>query len=181
MVSSFPGSSQVNDLEPSFGAKTQKFIDAINNAGGKVDITSTKRPPERAYMMHWAWRIVNENYDASKVPPIKGAGNWCIDWWHGDQATSKAAAQEMVDGFAIQNLNTRPSLTSHHIRGVAIDMKISWPGDLTIEKADGTPVTITTTPRDATNKELIAVGQTYGVIHFKNIMADKVHWSIDGG
>ena len=31
-----------------------------------------------------------------------------INWWHGDAAKSKQAAQEMVDGYGINNLGVAP-------------------------------------------------------------------------
>ena len=40
--------------------------------------------------------------------------------------------------------------------------------DLTIKNKDGVAVEIRSTPRDGTNPDLIAVGATYGVIHFKD-------------
>jgi hypothetical protein len=127
--------------------------------------------------MHWAWKIAKENYDARKVSPKSGVN---IEWWHGDQARSKAAAEDMVDGYEINNLNVAPSLTSRHIEGKAIDMSISWQGDLKIKNEDGTGVTIKSTPRDGSNTDLIKVGKTYGVIHFTDVTKDVPHWSTDG-
>lgn len=155
----------------------QRFIDAMQTAGAKVSITSTYRPPQRAYLMHWSWKIVKENYNAQKVPSMAGVN---IHWWHDDQDRSKKAAQEMVNSYSINHLKVPPSLSSHHTRRKAIDMRISWKGDLKIKQADGTEKTITSTPRDETNPDLIEVGKTYNVIHFKNVEKDKPHWSIDG-
>lgn len=176
-VSKFRGSKDVSDLEPTFRSKVQQFIGAMEDAGATVSVSSTYRPPERAYLMHWAWKIVKENYDAQKVPSKAGVS---IDWWHGDQAKSKQAAQEMVNGYAINNLDVAPSLTSRHTERKAIDMNISWTGNLEIKKADGTTVKITSTPRDGTNADLIEVGKTYEVIHFTDVDKDKPHWSTDG-
>ncbi|MEW5987443.1 MAG: hypothetical protein AB1791_12485 [Chloroflexota bacterium] len=176
-TSQFPTSTSLDDLDATFGANVKKFKEAMEAAGATISVSATKRPPERAYLMHYAWKIVKENYDAQTVPEKAGVD---INWWHGDAAKSKTAAQEMVDGYAINNLSVAPSLTSRHIDGKAIDMTISWSGELKIKKADGTEQTITTEPRDGTNADLIAVGKSYDVIHFTDVDKDKPHWSTDG-
>jgi hypothetical protein len=173
-VAKFQGSNSLEDLDSSFREKVRKFIDALHSAGAIVNITSTFRPPERAYLMHWSWRIVKEGYDPCKVPP-KGGVN--INWWHGALQKSKQAAQDMVNGYSIV---AKPSLTSRHTQHKAMDTNISWQGNLGIKQADGTEKTITTTPRDHTNSSLIEVGKTYGVIHYSPVGKDKVHWSTDG-
>ena len=176
-VKKFLGSNRVDDLEEGFREKAKAFIKAATDGGADVKIASTRRPRERAYLMHWAWMIVNRDQDAKKVPAMKGVD---IDWWHGDQAASAKKAQEMVDGFGLRNLKVPPALSSRHIEGKAIDMQIVWSGDLMIKKSDGSTVAIRSTPRDNTNPDLIAVGATYGVIHFTDAPKDKVHWSTDG-
>lgn len=176
-VSKFPTSISVEDLDSAFTDKIKKFISSLEDAGAKVTINATKRPQERAYLMHWSWKIVKENHDARKIPPYKGVN---INWWHDNQSKSKVKAQEMVNSYGINNLKVAPSLQSYHIKGKAIDMTISWVGDMNIKKKDGSKVTITTLPRDGTNSKLIEVGATYGVIHFKNAQKDKPHWSTNG-
>jgi hypothetical protein len=176
-VAKFRGSKDVSDLEPTFRTKVEQFIGAIEDAGATVSISSTYRPPERAYLMHWAWRIVKENYDAQNVPAMEGVN---INWWHGNATQSKKAAQDMVDGYGLNNLAVAPSLTSRHIERKAIDMHVSWAGNLKIKNADGSERTITSSPKDEINPDLIAVGQTYGVIHFVPADRDRPHWSTDG-
>ena len=176
-VSQFPGSADINDLEPTFGADVKNFTAAIEEAGGTISISSTYRPPERAYLIHWSWEIAKNNYNAQTVPSIGGVN---INWWHGNAAASKQAAQDMVNGYGTNNLQVSPSLTSRHIERKAIDMDISWTGNLNIKKADGSRKNITSTPRDSTNSDLIAVGKTYNVIHFINVAKDPPHWSTDG-
>jgi hypothetical protein len=175
--SQFPTSVSLDDLAADFRDKMKAFVAALSSAGATHKINATRRPKERAYLMHWAWRIAKQNYDASKVTPMAGVN---INWNHGDQATSRRAAQEMVDAYAIDNLKVEPALNSHHIAGNAADMEVSWSGDLSIKKADGTTRTITSQPRDHTNADLIDLAKTYGVIHYIDVSADKVHWSIDG-
>jgi len=176
-VSEFPTSTEVSDLDSSFSGKVQRFISALKTAGATVTISATKRPAERAYLMHWAWRIAKENYNAQKVPAKDGVN---INWWHGNQADSKTAAQAMVDKYKIDKLKVAPSLTSHHIAGKAIDMSVSWSRELTIKNPKGVEILIKSSPKDHTNAALIAVGKSFQVIHFIEVDKDKVHWSVDG-
>jgi hypothetical protein len=176
-VARFPGSKKVEDLDAGFREKVEAFIKAVKAAGATVRITSTLRPKERAYLMHWSWLIAKRNHDARKVPALAGVD---IEWWHGGQKLSQQKAQEMVDGYGTNHLKVPPALRSRHIEGKAIDMLITWKGTLAIKKKDGTVVKIDSTPHDHTNAELIAVGKTYGVIHFLSVDKDKVHWSTDG-
>jgi hypothetical protein len=80
----------------------------------------------------------------------------------------------MVQGYGIA---FKPALNSRHTEAHAIDMSISWVGDLVIAKADGTSVTITSAPRDGNNASLHQVGASFGVI---KLATDPPHWSIDG-
>lgn len=176
-VLKFPGSSSTDTLESAFRDNVNKFLAALQQAGAAIRITSTFRPPERAYMMHWSWRIVRENVPPKDVPPRDGVA---IIWDHGDDDASRRGAQEMVDNFGIGGLNVPPSTKSRHIERRAIDVKISWNGALTIKRADGQPVTITSQPRNEINPDLIRVAATYNVIHFLNPLKDKPHWSTDG-
>lgn len=176
-VTQFPGSVLVSDLEDSFRPKVNAFIAAAHQAGAATTVVATYRPPERAYLMHWSWRIVKQNFDAHIVPAKAGVD---IDWWHDTQEASVAAATGMVNGFAIAGLNTPPALQSRHTEHKAIDLAITWAGDLTINKHDNTAATISSTPRNSSNAALIIVGASYGVIHLTNAAADINHWSTDG-
>lgn len=85
-----------------------------------------------------------------------------------------AAAAAMVAGYAIV---FAPTLESQHTKGLAIDMNISWQGNLTIVDDTGLETTISTLPRNGGNRDLQAVGETFGV--FK-LATDPPHWSSDG-
>jgi len=181
-VSRFPGSATLSDLASPFKENATSFVAALRAAGATVTISATLRPPQRAYMMHWSWRVATNGYDPQTVPGMSGVN---ILWAHMvngaySEADSKAGAQDMVDGFGMQRLRTAPALTSNHITGNAIDMSISWTGDLTIAKADGTSVTITSEPRTGMNVDLQAVGAAHGVIKFVGGASDIPHWSSDG-
>jgi hypothetical protein len=176
-VAKFPGSKAIGDLESGFQASFQKFDQALAEAGATRVINASYRPPERAYMMHWCYRIAKLGFDPKKVPAMDGVD---INWDHGDTAQSRAAASAMVAAFGMSKLKTKPALRSRHTQGKAIDMNVSWSGTLKIKRADGTEAAITSTPRDSTNVDLIAVAATYGVIHYKAIEKDRIHWSTDG-
>ncbi|MEO6727060.1 MAG: hypothetical protein ABIP14_17365 [Blastocatellia bacterium] len=176
-VQRFPGSTSVSDLEPTFGNNVNLFLAALRAAGAGLRITSTLRPPERAYMMHFAWSIVRGLVAPNKVPAMPGVA---IIWDHGDAAASRRGAQQMVDGFGLGNLKVAPALNSRHTARKAIDAKIAWNGALTIKRADGQAVIITSEPRNGINPDLIKVGATYKVIHFFKPAKDVPHWSTDG-
>lgn len=176
-VNRFPGSSSTDELTEEFRTSVDNFVSAMRNAGATVTISATYRPPERAYLMHWSWKIVKQNTAPASVPAMDGVQ---IDWDHGDNAASVAAARAMVNGYGIQNLNVPPALSSRHTERRAIDMSISWSGTLRIENASGTNVEIATTPRTGMNTQLQDVGRTYGVIKFVGGESDRPHWSSDG-
>jgi hypothetical protein len=127
--------------------------------------------------MHFSFAVARESLDPGAVPAMAGVD---IQWMHQtpagrpDLAASKMAAEQMVLGYGIV---FKPALTSRHIEGKAIDMTISWQGDLKIATAAGTTVTITSLPRSGDNTDLHAVGRTYGVI---KLATDPPHWSSDG-
>ncbi|MDX2469138.1 MAG: hypothetical protein QNL04_01040, partial [SAR324 cluster bacterium] len=85
----------------------------------------TLRPPERAWLMHHSWRIAGQKrvkaleFTYPHFPEDEhGLG---IIWDHGDAATSKQKAQEMVEKYAI---TYEPALKSLHTLGLAVDFKI---------------------------------------------------------
>jgi hypothetical protein len=177
-VSRFPTSTSVTDLVNPFQTAVTNFIAALTAAGAPPSISATLRPPERAYLMHYAYAVAKQGLDPSSVPPMDGVD---ICWEHydasgnKDSAGSVAAAAQMVAAYGIAY---PPALSSRHTEGLAIDMSISWSGDLTINQADGTSVTITSTPRTgAGNSDLWAVGASYGVL---KLQSDPPHWSDDG-
>ncbi len=172
-VSDFPASTSTSDLLASFRPGVDAFISAMRAAGATVSISNTLRPPERAYLMHYSWRVAKKIIKAKDVPAMDGVD---IEWVHATDAASIQAAQDMVAGYEIV---AAPALTSRHTEGRAIDMTISWTSNLTIAKKDGTTQKITTTPRTGENADLISVGSGYGVIK-ATFTGDPPHWSDDG-
>ena len=98
---------------------------------------------ERGYLMHYSFRIARGGDDPANVPPMPGVD---IQWLHKtrigipDLPASKTAAEQMVVAFDIA---FEPSLTSRHIEGKAIDMRITWLNTLLIRTAAGVTTAIT--------------------------------------
>jgi hypothetical protein len=178
-VGRFPASARTSTLTASFKESVDLFMEAIWAADGDVEIANTYRPKQRAYLMHWAHKIFRNDFDPTKVPSMPGVE---IEWAHPKLAESVAAAEKMVELFKIGDLaaDTAPALHSLHESGQAVDMRIWWTGDLEISNKDGTVVIIKTSPRTGMNRELKAVGRTYGVIKFIGGAHDRPHWSTTG-
>ncbi len=177
-VSQFPDTASTDDLEQPFRGNVTRFIAALTAAKASVSINTTLRPPQRAYLMHYAFCIARENLDPGTVPAMAGVD---IQWTHSgangapDLAASKAAAEQMVQAYGIVFM---PVLNSRHTEGKAIDMDITWQGHLTIANAAGAQVAIANQPRTgAGNTTLQGVGATYGV---RKLASDPPHWSSDG-
>lgn len=167
----YPNSDKVSDLASSFQSSVKAFIAALKAAGASVDVSSTLRNADRAWLMHYSWQV-----SRGKVKPDRVPANGKVDivWDHGDDKTSQAAAKAMVDLF---RLRFEPSLTSRHIEGKAIDMDISWKGKLEIAGKDGKKVSIGSPNNGADNDDLHRLGADYGVI---KLASDPPHWSTDG-
>lgn len=170
-------SDKVDDLSDPFKTNVKAFIKALEDAGATVKPTSTKRDAKRAYLFHWCWKIALGKAKPAAATALVGVD---IDWDHGDLAKSKAGAQEMVSGFGLAvppDSNVAPSLTSNHMPGKAIDMNITWTGNLKVNKKDGTEVSVPFMANPNLNTKLHQVGESYSV---KKHTGDKPHWSVDG-
>lgn len=167
----FPTSREIDDLAAPFSAKVAGFVAAMRTAGANVRISATYRPKERAYLMHWAWKIGKQGYDPADVPPMPGVP---IIWQHPTQARSRRAARDMVEAYGMVQI---AALNSRHTEKKAIDMTITWSGALSIAEQDGGTKRIATSPRNGSNALLIDVGAGYGVIKLRS---DPPHWSDDG-
>lgn len=164
-VQRFPTSVSLQDLATPFRDNVIAFIAAIESAGGIVAISATLRPPERAYLMHYCSRLASGDVTASRIPALPGVA---IQWNHGKEAASRAAARSMRDAYQIV---FPPALRSNHTLGLAIDMRISGVIGRSIARRDGTIVRI------ASLADLHPVGATYGVV---KLPSDPPHWSHDG-
>lgn len=170
-VNRFPTSTAVSDLAPAFATAVGNFIDSLRAGGAGISIAATLRPPERAYLMHVAWRIARESLAAEDAPTMAGVD---IDWVHRDRrgradaTASRSAALGMVGLYGIVH---RPALSSRHTEGRAIDMTISNYSGKTFADGEGTAT------RVRTAAELHALGDSFGVI---KLVSDPPHWSDDG-
>ena len=183
----FANSNRTADLSASFKTKWEKFEKALIKAGASVDISSTLRPKERAYLMHYSWRLRHGQLKSHEIPEQAAVA---IEWTHSnahgerDEPASRKAATALNLKYGMAQ---QASLKSNHIKGDAIDVYIHWSGDLTIEDAKGTKKTIKGEPRHGGkgkkkdgqfgNKDLHAVGKTYGVL---KLFSDPPHWSETG-
>lgn len=177
----FPGSADPKELESPFRESVLSFVTNLRASGATVNIAATYRPPERAWLMHYACMIagymgadgIYRELDPRMAPPATNA--LAIDWTHGGNVeAARAAAKAMVAHYGIVY---PAALTSRHTQRKAIDMHIAWTGTLTLVDFVGGIHAISAEPRDGTNEQLAIVGKTYNVV--KNI-TDAPHWSTDG-
>ncbi|WP_286178416.1 peptidoglycan-binding domain-containing protein [Enterobacter sp. Ap-1006] len=182
-VSRFQGSSDTQTLSPIFRANVNNFLKSLEDAGVRVTISATLRPPERAYLMHWSWKLARGMVEPANIPEKSGVE---IEWVHkgangkADRNKSINAAKAMVRAYGMSNLNVAPALRSRHTEGNAIDMTLSWMGNLEIKDNKGETVIIKTMPRDGMNAQLHEVGKSFDVIKYHGGANDKPHWSTDG-
>lgn len=168
---SYPNSASLDDLADPFKENARKFVEAMRAGGATVSISSTKRNATRAKLMHYSWQVAKGAVKASDVPAIEGCS---ILWDHGDEAKSKKGAAEMVSLFGIVH---KPSLTSIHIEGRAVDMTISWTGTIEVKDAADATHKLEEGPRNGDNATLQSIGASYSV---KKLASDPPHWSDTG-
>jgi hypothetical protein len=167
----FPCSVQTNNLASPFREAAEAFLEALRTAGAVVTVSTTFRPAERAYLMHWSWLIARGRVQPGDVPPREGVD---IDWTHGPGhlADARQAASAMVATYGISTtMPYPPSLTSNHTLGLAIDMTVAWRGSIFVTDARGASHLCTA------QADLWPVGASYGV---HKLATDPPHWSVDG-
>jgi hypothetical protein len=167
----YPNSSEISDLTPAFATAVGAFIRALEAAGATVVVTTTLRHHLRAYLMHYSWQVANGEIEARRVPLERDVP---IIWDHGNEEASRSAAREMLALFGIVH---PASLISNHIRGKAVDMKIRWTDAMLVRNGRGHNVRIDRPRNDASNSDLHAIGDTYGV---RKLLKDAPHWSHNG-
>ncbi len=176
-VAQFPTSKSVSDLVEPFQTNVKNFLQALDDAGADVSIAATFRPPQRAFLMNVSFLIAKGLLNPADAPANPDID---IQWLHTDAAgdpdpaASSQAAEQMVAGYGIV---FAPALQSRHTQGLAVDMDITWSGDLAIADATGATVIVAGMPSDGGNTTLHTVGATYGVI---KLITDPPHWSSDG-
>lgn len=168
----YPNSQSVDDLEPGFRTRVEDFIGALRDAGCSIRVSSTRRNAIRAHLMHFSWKVAYGDIDPWDVPKKTGLD---IEWDHGDLATSRNAAKEMVSSFGMAHI---ASLTSNHIVGKAIDMTISWKNTLVLTRPAPLLAKIETRPLSGQNRELHEIGAS--VFGVRKLVSDPPHWSHNG-
>lgn len=193
----WPESSLIEDLSDEFRPSGQSFIAMLKENSIEVEVSSTLRPAERAYLYHYCLEVA-----AGRVPPdkVEKLATVDIDWDHGDIEKSKTAAKEMADAFGLVGVAAYPS---NHSGGNALDMKMNFSGNAKdgkntivykVAQSDKDTVArelkvddeaiIGVSARgkkiaDIANRDLSKAGKDFGAI--RAIAKDIVHWSLDGG
>ena len=221
----FRADNRIVALNQPFRGKVARFVAALRAAGATVTITNVYRPQPRAYLMHYAWRVAygrgNGRYshlDPPAVPKYNGSEKvpicWSIPGLNGaySRQLSIKAARELTTAYGIVAGHGAAYPTNHSGR-TALDMNISWSGNLRVRGGPGAPFNdaIVTIPaggsywivngsgiRNVTpgstppanvrvrsdedmNRQLWALGRSYGVIKYVNAQnADPPHWSATG-
>ena len=171
-VAHYPTSRSTDTLHEPFKGHVESFIHTLRAAGAGVTISATYRPPERAYLMHYAWEIAHGHIAHGHYPTTDPFGIG-INWDHGSAAASQAAAQAMVNGYGMA---FTAALQSRHTLHRAIDMTITnLPASLTLP--NGTHVHIGG-GNGQTNQALWQVGAAHFSVH--KLASDPPHWSDDG-
>jgi hypothetical protein len=175
----YPTGTTIAEItDETFRTNVQAFHDAMVAAATaenalSISISASFRPVERAHLMHYAFRVHNGTTTPAAANTASAAAGININWDHGNLATSKAKAGEMVTTYDIAYA---PALNSRHTEGKAIDWTITWTGSLMIAKKDET-TKLDCTGSGSTSKNLHKVGASYGV---QKLASDPPHWSTDG-
>ncbi|HEY9694497.1 MAG TPA: peptidoglycan-binding protein [Oculatellaceae cyanobacterium] len=169
----FPTSRAISALASPFRERVQAFQKALIDGGAQTIISATYRPPQRAYLMHYAARIDRGEISPNNVPAMAGVD---IDWVHYTASGARQAASQMVDIYGIGG--NPVALKSLHTQRLAIDWNITWEDTLRIKNSNGNIVEINEPRNGSENKLLFDVGASYGV--YKLLDRDPPHWSYNG-
>jgi Putative peptidoglycan binding domain len=171
-VNYFPTSRSLSDLASPFRERVVAFQKALIEAGAQTVIAATYRPPERAYLMHYAARIDRNEIAPNQVPAFAGVP---IDWVHYTAALARQAAAAMVDAYG---LGGNPvALRSRHTERNAIDWNVTWKGIINVQDHAGKVLAVGPPNDSSRNQILFDIGASYGVY---KLDGDPPHWSVDG-
>lgn len=67
-------------------SKVEDFVGSLRHAGASLVVSSTRRNPIRAHLMHYSWKIDYSELDPNDVPKRGGLD---IEWDHGDVEKSR--------------------------------------------------------------------------------------------
>jgi hypothetical protein len=177
-MSHFPMTESVDTLDATFASNVRRFASALEEGGANAAIISTRIPPERAYLMHWAWRIAKGGYDPRQVPDMSGV---YINWWHGDLEMSRRGALEMVKGYDLETAKSPPPLVSPYTQGKVVVMHVSWLDELYLKDTNGEINLIQGAPRNGHNYDLAEVAKMYRLLRLVfDPLTEQVHWLAGG-
>jgi hypothetical protein len=172
----YPESADIDDLDDKLSVGTENFINVVEDAGADVEIIRTLVPPERAYLMHWSYRIAKEGFNPDLVPYMEDVD---IRWSHDDPKLSRQAAWEMVNSYAISDLKAPPALVSPYTLGQVISMSIRWFSPLTVNRHQDDEYIIEDFPFDATNPLILMLAQKHELEYLFTVPdSDIVHFTI---
>ena len=191
----WPNSTEIEKLSEAFKPKVQAFLKVLDDNKVTYEIQTTFRPGGRSYLFKYCLDVAAGKTKPSEVPKETGVD---INWDHGDDAKSKAAADEMAKAFRLVGVAAHPT---RHTTGDAIDLKLGF-GKLAKNK-DGVPIlTYKVGDKEVTReieiddearigetaagktianiegRELSKAGDDFGLKRM--IDNDIVHWSSDG-
>ncbi|MCB9764793.1 MAG: SH3 domain-containing protein [Alphaproteobacteria bacterium] len=167
-------SNKFEDLDPTFGSNAKTFVEGLRANGASVTITAGLRHKKRAYLMHFAWHVAKGSKSADAANKACRAEGINIEWSHGNATQTRNAAQALVNAFGLVR---SASLTSNHMSGEAIDMKISN----VPRKLDIGGKSYTAGRKDGgvmDESKVDHIGKELGVIWYGT--GDWVHWSKTG-
>lgn len=171
----FPGSTSIEDLVDPFREGVRNFVEVLEEGEASVHIAATRRPRERAYLMHFCCLVAGyrdqQNVFHQIAPPdVPSMIGVDIDWTcGGDGGVARAAAVAMRQKYEI---DYPAALNSNHVEGRAIDMKIRWQGSsITLPDKQGILHLVNS------QSDLWPIGKSYGVI---KLVTDEPHWSYNG-
>lgn len=152
-------------MNSDFAPKAKQFIGALEDAGVTVRINATRRPRERAYLMHYSSAIANKKVKPEDVPAMDGVH---INWVHDTEKESINAAAALAKAYDIVY---PPALISRHSEGGDVDMTLGNYVGKEIMNAEGKKIEINN------KSDLNGLGAGYGVYKLKS---DPPHWSDNG-
>jgi hypothetical protein len=163
----FPTSTNLDSLAEPFRSNLRRFIAMIESNGGNARVNATRRPRERAYLMHYSFRIARMGTNPGRVPAQSGLD---IIWNH---PRAVEAAEQMVQGYGIVY---EPALNSLHTLGQAVDMVVrGLPARIRVMTAGGEQsFDIGNRPAEQ-NVALWRIADQHFSI--KKSPSDWVHWS----
>lgn len=166
-------SKSLDKLAEPFKTNAENFIKALEEGGATVEISTTLRSIERAWLMHNAWTVAT----GGAIPKDDPYGTGII-WDHGTRAASKKAAKEMISpaGFGMAY---DASMKSRHFTGHAIDITITnLPEKWTFTHGEKEVSVKLGTAEAPGNTRLHRAADKY--FNVKKLVADRPHWSDTG-